>query len=546
MLVSTTEAAEELDSISAIFPELLQDPQDPCHAALDLEVSPTTPLEITFKSTFTLDSVKSLSIYAEAQIPSPSTDITANGLDDQHRSHKFSHLPPLHVDVNLPRGYPEAAPPMFHLSTLHDWLPPSILRSLEGHAQELWEEYGHTQTVYAYIDYLQTCIESSFHIPACTLTLSTSIEESLLAYQAHALRSNFEAQTYDCGVCLYPKKGSACHAMRGCGHVFCHECLQDFYNSAITEGSVETVQCLDPSCGKNIKLRPKPVHPTELLAIGMTTSQVQRYVELKLKKKLETDKTTVFCPRPWCQGPARNPKYQKFNTADLEHWPEEDDSDGDSDPATSEFALGSGGLDIQARLKAELADRLRICAKCTYAFCRVCHRSWHGDFVDCRPADPTDISADDKASLDFIRLNTSPCPSCSVATQKRQGCNHMICARCDMHFCYLCSSWLNPRNPYSHFNTRGEGCYQRLWELEEGDEGQGAHFGGARAAEIAWGAEAPEGAAGDGDGNGHDNGAAEDEVDRDGLQRFVQMAAADIEDEWDSDELDVRPFVRFR
>ena len=58
--------------------------------------------------------------------------------------------------------------------------------------------------------------------------------------------------------------------------------------------------------------------------------------------------------------------------------------------------------------------------------------------------------------------------------------------------------------PYAHFNTRGTECYQRLFELEEGDEGQGPGdgrgFGGMRrweqmALDIAREVEAEEAAA---------------------------------------------------
>ena len=84
------------------------------------------------------------------------------------------------------------------------------------------------------------------------------------------------------------------------------------------------------------------------------------------------------------------------------------------------------------------------------------------------------------------------------------GCNHMACFNCGTHFCYLCSAWLSPDNPYAHFNKPGTGCYQRLWELEEGDEGQAPGdqrgFGGGRgweqmAIEAARQAEAQEAAA---------------------------------------------------
>ncbi|KAK1050664.1 hypothetical protein LTR33_014664, partial [Friedmanniomyces endolithicus] len=55
---------------------------------------------------------------------------------------------------------------------------------------------------------------------------------------------------------------------------------------------------------------------------------------------------------------------------------------------------------------------------------------------------------------------------------KTMGCNHMKCFQCNTHFCYLCGAWLDGDNPYIHFNKQGSPCFQRLWELEEGDEGQ--------------------------------------------------------------------------
>jgi E3 ubiquitin-protein ligase RNF14 len=45
----------------------------------------------------------------------------------------------------------------------------------------------------------------------------------------------------------------------------------------------------------------------------------------------------------------------------------------------------------------------------------------------------------------------------------------MRCFQCDTHFCYLCSAWLSPDNPYSHFNQTSSTCYNRLWDLEGGD-----------------------------------------------------------------------------
>jgi len=68
-----------------------------------------------------------------------------------------------------------------------------------------------------------------------------------------------------------------------------------------------------------------------------------------------------------------------------------------------------------------------------------------------------------------MKLHTTPCPTCAAPAQKTHGCNHMICFKCNTHFCYLCSAWLSPDNPYKHYNADNTGCYMRLWELEGGD-----------------------------------------------------------------------------
>ena len=38
----------------------------------------------------------------------------------------------------------------------------------------------------------------------------------------------------------------------------------------------------------------------------------------------------------------------------------------------------------------------------------------------------------------WVRMNSKPCPRCSVPIEKNTGCNHMICTQCSAHFCWLC------------------------------------------------------------------------------------------------------------
>lgn len=276
--------------------------------------------------------------------------------------------------------------------------------------------------------------------------------------------------------------------MIDCGHIFCLECLQDFYNNAITSGELTVVRCLEPNCAKERSQAaetipegsaktPKKVKtfisPSELLTMGLSKDTVKRFVMLKYKTQLESDKNTIYCPRSWCNGAARSKKHKK--PAGLEF---QEASDCESE-AGEEEDQDSNTVDEKGKVKRkpakfDPADLLAVCEDCHLAFCSRCLQSWHGEFVRCMGKKTQEaISAEEQASLEYLKLHTSPCPTCGAPAQKTHGCNHMLCSRCETHFCYLCSAWLEPGNPYKHYNTLGNGkvtsCYMRLWELEGGD-----------------------------------------------------------------------------
>lgn len=458
------EREEELSSITAIFPELIVHGVQ--SASLDLPITPSTPLLVRF-------------------VPQrPSTDVVASNGDNaqrvgaayvEHDVH-LSHLPSLKAKITLPDGYPSDQPPVASLTTDHDWLPATTLKALEQHIAVLWEDYGQCQILYTYIDCLQQAAEQGFEVdqsPEGCLTLPTSLEQPLVEFDAFTKLSIFNEGKYDCGICLEPKKGSSCYKMKHCGHVFCQQCLRDYYNNAIKEGDVTIVRCLDPSCGKDLggvrqRKAHRPLHPRELLAMGIEEPTARRYVEMKRKKRIESDKKTVYCPRNYCKHPARDDRYPPI-PENLDDYPESD-SDTESPQDRSSLATYDPN------------DRLAICENpnCRLAFCRTCYKSWHGPMQSCHPRDPTQLSAEEQASYDYIAKNTSPCAYCNAATSKTQGCNHMQCYQCKTHFCYLCGGWLDPSNPYPHYNKAGTPCYQRLWDMGEGDNGEGNVFVGAR------------------------------------------------------------------
>lgn len=446
------ERTEELGTLQSIYPELVLDPSNPHIAVLDLLVAPSKPLPVTFKP--------------------------------GHEVIRLEYLPSLRLNISLPVGYPACAPPTVTPTTSPSWLPEDILERIVEESNSIWEEYGGATILFSYISSLQEQADNAFGLEE--LTLPESLRKALMEYNTQMKKEIFDKETFDCGVCLEPKKGLVCYRMQRCSHVFCIACLQDYYNSCIAEGHVHNVKCMSTDCGKagpNDTKKDRLLSPKELLAIPLSYDQVSRYARIKRKKKIESDPSMIFCPRSWCQGPMRTEKYPKItNIAELDA----SDSEGEGEIPTPQehTAIASGQEKPAARIKG--TDRLAVCEDCNLAFCVVCLASWHGDFVRCEPRDTTQLSEEDQASLDFILKNTSPCPYCSVPCQKSMGCNHMTCAQCKTHFCYLCSAWLNPDHPYAHFNdAKSKFCFQRLFDGVEGDmENGNVQFGGRRGAEA--------------------------------------------------------------
>ncbi|RMD40273.1 hypothetical protein DV735_g4850, partial [Chaetothyriales sp. CBS 134920] len=456
----------ELSSIAAIFPEIRIDPTDPYHASLDLPVTPLQPLTIKFHQP-TQDDTRPQVLGATVGLPNGGQNTADADV------HTIEHLPSLKLDIFLRPGYPISEPPVVHLVADSPWLPPSKIKELESACTRLWDEAGRDQIVFSYIDFLLQQADDTFGLAGGDgiVSLSPDLRLALLDFDRRMRRQKFEQETFDCGVCLEPKKGKDCHRLVQCGHVFCTSCLTEFFTSCITEGDVDSVKCMDATCGKDAdhanagpksKRRERSLNPSELLQIPLSQDLVQRYVRLKRKKKLEASKNTIYCPRQWCQGPAY-PEHRKKR--------EEDDFHDFSDTEDANAVVIPTSSDELRNLP--MHQRLAICSDCSYAFCFVCRKTWHGSHLSaaslCNPRDPALLAAEEQASLEYLKKHSTPCPTCAAPAQKTMGCNHMICFRCRTHFCYLCACYLMEDNPFAHFNDMRSPCHMRLWELEGGD-----------------------------------------------------------------------------
>ena len=312
------------------------------------------------------------------------------------------------------------------------------------------------------------------------LVLPRNLKSALSNYDLIIKQQKFEQETFNCGVCLKPRKGAICHRLELCGHVFCVECLQGYYNDCIREGNISCVKCLVPDCekqstaltplvgeSKQSKKRDRTLKPSELLQIALDKEIVQRYTRLRRQRRIESNRNTIYCPRKWCQGPSR-----------LAHRHRRRNSTSDSDASDNEkdSFLVYDPDDPQSP-RPPPSERLAICTACTFAFCLVCRSSWHGFYVPCPP--PPSVASDvavsvaaamDKATRAYITEHTAVCPGCSARCQKESGCNRMVCRRCGTVFCYLCSRPIEGHF-LEHFQP-GKPCARRLWVLSEGDNGE--------------------------------------------------------------------------
>ncbi|KAG1749690.1 uncharacterized protein EDB91DRAFT_1109113 [Suillus paluster] len=318
----------------------------------------------------------------------------------------------------------------------------------------MWTREG---VLYAWVAFLSgdefldsLSLSSKSHITIVNHSPSTLLP-LLESYDAHTQNAAFAETSYPCAICLSPYKGRHCVRL-ACAHVFCRSCLTDFWGSCIMEGDIGRVGCPDPGC---VKAGHEAGEEDVIRVVG--EEEVRRWKWLRTKRALERDPGMVHCPVAFCQTPVPSP--------------EVDDDD-------------SGWA------------RLRTCPTCEYAFCAFCRRTWHGPISAC-PLRVTESFVEEYLGLpegdarraqierrwgrgnvkrlvakyEEERMNrewmdncTMGCPGCGVHVEKSVGCNHMTCAKCKQHFCYLCGEKLPPSEPYKHFNTPGKKCFSKLFE----------------------------------------------------------------------------------
>ena len=285
----------------------------------------------------------------------------AHKSSDHILSIALSHLPLVSVTLYLPPSYPCASQPrVMSISCSHSWLSDEYIEQLTANLRNkledtpvndsgvLWDicewfrsgeflrlmklltpsglRYVNLQLVSIYVNDGSI----SLYHPAPALLLPI-----LRRYDTLANSVAFESQTYDCSICITSIKGRRA-ILLSCSHVFCKECLVDFWSLLVTEGDIFRVGCAHEQCVKEKRL----ANEQELVSV-LPARLVERWKLLRQKRAAELDPTLQFCPVSICQALVSSP-YPGI-------------------PAGSETG----------------PQRLRTCDQCQFSFCSLCRRSWY-------------------------------------------------------------------------------------------------------------------------------------------------------------------------
>ena len=353
-----------------------------------------------------------------------------------------SHLTPLTLEFSYPPNYPTKSKPTFTLSCM--WLDAYQLTRLCRKLDDLWEtSFIGEPVIFHWVDWLQNFsleyleADDTLSLKAYDFDLGTERDPrglpefldpkqcalKILEYDFKMVQEEFRKENHICEICFEEHEGILFHFLEDCGHNFCVECLLDYCQMHVNEGTVKQLKCPQPKCPATLS----PIILRELLS----DEDFERWERLLFNQTLDAMADVLYCPR--------------CNTVVV--------------------------------LDEDETSRLAQCGGCFFTFCTDCLMSWHstqncgGDVmaetenvqrkkpkrrkpkknIDYDPitqeAQPVHsmnkktVSAA-KQSLEFIMLQKrlgkyQRCPKCRIMVEATR-CSMIHCSRCSQSFCFRC------------------------------------------------------------------------------------------------------------
>ncbi|XP_062393010.1 E3 ubiquitin-protein ligase RNF14 [Sardina pilchardus] len=404
------------------------------------------------------------------------------------QTHAVSFLPPIVLKFELPEDYPSSSPPIFTLRS--KWLQRTQLSALCKRLDELWEENEGCVVLFTWIQFLKEEALGFLEIQSPLLVVTHGktqhkssatgsgtkpdgvtqedtpdgcldpraivdldhehdLAAQLLDFNEEQWQKVFNLKMLNCGICFMEKLGADCLYFKICNHVYCNECMAEYFTIQIRDGNVQCLSCPEPKCTS--------IATPEQVKKLVGEAEFARYDRLLLQSSLDGMPDVVYCPRSACR--------------------------------------------VAVMLEPE--TKLAICPACKFAFCHVCNRGYHG--VSACEAKIEDLlalrdeylsaSPDGKAfmeqrygkhviqriveesySSEWLKDNCKGCPFCGTNIQKVDGCNKMTCSSCKQYFCWICLNMLPRADPYAHFSNRASPCFNQLFQGMDVDDAQDEGF----------------------------------------------------------------------
>ncbi|GMH45917.1 hypothetical protein BSKO_13880 [Bryopsis sp. KO-2023] len=174
-----------------------------------------------------------------------------------------------------------------------------------------------------------------------------------------------------------------------CGHGMCGECWEGFISAAIDGGpACIDLRCPSPDCKQYV--------PSSVVERHGTLKDKIRWHEFGVRSFVDDNPSMAWCTAANCDRVA------------------------------------------ECKVDLDTSQPLDVRCNCGNAFCFTCHEEAHTP-VDCETVKTWQAkNSAESENLNYILVNTKPCPQCKRPIEKNQGCMHMICSQCRFEFCWLC------------------------------------------------------------------------------------------------------------
>ncbi|KAJ3574623.1 hypothetical protein NP233_g1646 [Leucocoprinus birnbaumii] len=367
----------------------------------------------------------------------------AQGEDQTQDNVSLSHFPPITVTITLPSEYPDERPASIdYITAKSSWLSTLHLEQLEAHLFSLWQP-----GIPVLYEWLESICFGQFLTDLGLLSSNNLLRLQhpsprvlllqLSIYAQHIKSKQFAQANYDCPICLSPRKGG-------------------YWVSAINDGDPSRVGCPDTECIKakreanvddvqvvfNISRRisnlPSGVGPHESSEYEISMSSIA----LSAKKGICQSCKFSFCKtckRTW-HGPQNICRLTEEQLLRYVGDPE----DNYGEPTSWMKALESeyGADNVRGQVDAFLPGYLKQKKFVTTLEERADDR-YFNDFMEelDQYGQPQVWNKHTKASEQWIRKHTVPCPECKAPTirEPNYGCHMMQCI-CGEKFCWECGT----------------------------------------------------------------------------------------------------------